>query len=805
MKNELIYVLRTLKKNIFFTVIKIIGLSIAFMISFLVLLYISHEFSFDTFHDKKENIFKLSYSIKPTNDKTVNTCFFDYSIAKKLKEVIPQINNSSAYRTGWGAIVKFNNHVFKEKIAFAEPDFFQMFSFPLISGNKSNLLESPDEVILTKKLADKLMQDSIADYNKLVGMPIEFLTISDRVFTIAAILDKIPENSSIQYDLLTSYENQRYFGQANDYLGNSSIYIELESLSNLSSIQENIDKSAKAYFADRIKELQSQGKILSSPDCIQFQIHNLTDVYLNNNLFYTYELSGNKNNSIILAIIGLVILITAISNYLLLSFGQVFKRIHQLGILKVFGSTKLQIVKLFWIEALITTLISLFFGFYFFRLALPIFEDLSQHNFNMDLINNWIFPVFTILCLFLLTLLITLALSFAFPNLNPSLLLKKQIKTNKKNIGSKSFVLLQYFITTILIISTIVIVKQISFMKTKSLGFNPNNTIIIELPADFYNSKTKMFKKHLMNSPQIVGITGEDKGFTQNRSTYTVRNEMGENHSIRLLRVHDDYVKTMDIKLLNGEGFSEENLCRENDEVIVNEKFFSVMNMKKEIGAIVNIVSWKKFKVIGIVKDFHFDSMKDNIDPLILIPNTNYERIRWLYVKYQPEQFSEVISLIKKSWNELLPGRDLNYSMLNDHLANRYTEEERWSRILGYVSILTILIASLGLFGQTLMIINRKVKEIGIRKVNGAGVKDILIMLNKQFSIKILIAFIAACPVSYIIMSRWLENFANRIPISLWIYIQAGILLFAISLLTINWQCWNAAKKNPVETLKFED
>ena len=341
-------------------------------------------------------------------------------------------------------------------------------------------------------------------------------------------------------------------------------------------------------------------------------------------------------------------------------------------------------------------------------------------------------------------------------------------------------------------------------MKTQSLGFKTDDIIELTIPADFSYEKTRILKDQLLSFPEIIGFAANDKGFLGNRSTYDVNNVIGENHQIRLIRIDEDFLKTLELELLEGEDFTIQNLSAGNDEIIVNEKFFSTMNMEKETGEYIEIIDWQKFKIRGIIKDFHFDTMRDEIQALMLIPNTNYERLRHIYIKFLAGTSETVVPIIKRTWDNLSQGREINYYFLDDLLASRYKAEEGWGKIVGYASLLAILISSLGLFGLTLMIVNVRIKEIGIRKVNGASIGDIMLMLNKSFITKILVAFLIACPFAYYIMVKWLADFASKTPLSLWIFILAGAIILLISLLTVNWQCWQTARKNPIEALKYE-
>lgn len=803
MKNHFVFALRGIKKNLLTSSINIFGLSIAFAASLLILYYVNQELSHDKFHKNSNNIFQLTYSMQEANNVLNKSSLFNYTLAERLKLDVPQIKRASPYRYGWGAITQYQENTFDDRLAIVQPDFLKMFSFPLIEGSAESALQTPDGVVITKRFADKLLKDNSAGYGALIGEPIEFLNIENGVFSISGILDDLPETSSIRFDVLINYENQRYFGQSNNSFGNSSLYIELFPETDALVAEENTKEVLLSFYEETISKMKLDGKLMDTPDCFEPQFQNITEIYFSGD-YSGYEVHSSKNYSIILSIIGLIIMFTACINYLLFSFGQTLKRVHQIGVFKVFGSSRSQILKQFWTEAFVITSISLLIGLTLSYLLYPLFEQLAQRSLDLSLMNRSVIPVFVIIACLIITLINSFPIIYAFQNVNPAILLKKQIVAKGRNWISNSFVLFQYFIAAVLILSTLVILRQTKFMKDVSPGFDPDNIIELSIPSDFNFAETQLFKAQLLANPGIISIGGNDKGYSGNTSSYYVKNDKGETHTIRLIRIDNDFIKTMGITIIDGDDFTRENLSQTNDEIIVNEKFFSVMNMEKRTDSFVNITNWQEFKIKGIVNDFHFDSMKEEIEPLIFISNTNYERIRYLYIKCQANLSSEVISLVENTWNTIAPGRVMQYSHLNSLLESRYKDEERWGKIVGVASFLGILISTLGLFGMTLMVVNRRIKEIGIRKINGANMKDIMLMLNRNFITKIFIAYIIACPVAYFIMSKWLEGFAYKISISPMIYIMSGLIIISTAILTVNWQCWSAARKNPVDTLRYE-
>ncbi|MFC2086141.1 ABC transporter permease [Bacteroidota bacterium] len=794
-----------MKRNILFSFINITGLSIAFTCCLLIFLYVNHEFSHDKFHKNRDNIYKTTYSIKKSNASIIKSSLYDYKMAEKLKNNVPQIIYSSPFRIGWGAIFKHQGHTFIERLGITEPDFLKIFSFPLIEGNIDKVLLNPNEIVITKSFASKLLDEKTTSYHQLIGEQIEILNIKDQLFTITGILDEIPKTSSITFDVLIHYDYQKYFAQASNSFGNSSIYIELDPKADAEIAEINAEKVIKTFYENKISQLQSDGYLEKSSDCFQTDLLNLSDLYFATDLHAPYASSSSKTSSIILSIIALIILLTASINYLLLSSGQALRKAYQIGLLKVFGSTQRQIILISAVEAFLLNIISLFISIVLASFLYPYFEELTFKQFNISLVSSWLIPGAFISILFFIIIFIVSPFLLKFINTNTILLLKKQILSNKKSWLSNSFVTFQYFISIFLIFSTIIILRQTYYMKHKSLGFNAENIIKLKIPANFNDEKTQTIKEELLTYSNIISVSGCDKGFMGDQSSYNVRNEKGENNTIRFLRIDNDFINTLELTLVDGNNITEANLTSTNDEVLVNEKLLSSMNISKKTGSYIEVISWnRKLKIKGIVKDFHFDSMKDKIQPLLLIPNTNYERISYLFIKYQTNQSVNALSILEETWNKHSSGEEMSFSFLNEELASRYGEEDRWGKIAAYSAILAIFIASLGLFGLTLVKVNKRIKEIGIRKVNGAGIKEIMVMLNKNFLSLILLSFVLATPLAYFLMNKWLENFDFKATINSWIFVLTGIIVLIITLLTVNWQCWNAARKNPIEALKYE-
>ncbi len=583
--------------------------------------------------------------------------------------------------------------------------------------------------------------------------------------------------------------------------GSSSVFYEVNENENILLAEKQVINIVNEHYRNLIEGLKSQNILLNTTNAFTPFVLPVKDVYLSG-VNSDYERRNNKTSLFILSAIGFLILIIACSNFILLSLGQSFKKVREVGIRKTMGAGKGNIFNLFFTENIILTLLALIFGLILCFLLIPVFDQLAQNGIYTDLINPLFISVFVVICI----LFILISTSF-FPliklaKIRPNMLMSKKSGKGKRIDITSIFVTIQYGLSIILIILTISIVRQTNYMKYKDLGFSSKNIISLRIyPLD--NSDKNALRDRLMSNPEILNLTLTDRDFVSGRGNNYVKTGEGEYISTRILNVDNNYIPTLGLKIIDGENFSDVSLV--NQTVIINEKLLASLNLDdKGVGQSINM-DGKNYRITGVVKDFHFDSMKEEIESLMLILRTEKgDRGSFMFIKYNPSQLDKVIPFIQNTWKEIAPDKELNLNFWDKQLNQRYENEEKWSHIIGYAAIIAIIISSLGLFGLTLLVINRRVKEIGIRKVNGAKVSEVLTMLDKDFIKWVVIAFIIACPIAWYTMHKWLENFAYKTNLSWWIFGLAGILALGIALLTVSWQSWRAATKNPVEALRYE-
>ncbi|MUP39838.1 ABC transporter permease [Labilibaculum euxinus] len=803
MNNNMKYAFRNIAKNKASSIITVTGLSVAFACLLLIFLYVTQEFSYNNFHTNKDNIFRVNYSINWADGSINNTVLLNPELSKILEDKAPQVNRSTAFRSAHMPTMIFEQQNLEENLCITEHEFFDIFSFNVIYGNKSKLLTNPDEIVITKNLADKLKTISSCTMEGLLGKSVSFMNTGDQVFTISGILEDVPRNSSLQFSALIPFKYQDKFSWSSNMFGNSTIYYEINQKEAKAVAETQVSSVIQNYYQELIERMKGYKAFADTDDCFQPYMISLNNTYLDPTSS-DYEGNNSKTSLYILSVIGLLILVIASSNFIMLSLGQAFKRVGQVGIRYTFGARKINIFSIFFSENLILSFTAFALGAVLCVLLLPTFINLAPNEIYTNLINIPQLVLFVTACLFIIALSTSIVPVLKLVNIQPNLLSSKKLRLGKGSSATQIFVTLQYGLSILLIILTISVVRQTNYMKHKDLGFSSENIIDLRI-YHLNNSEKQALHDRLESYSGITNLTLTDRNYAGGRSSNGVTNSKGENIETRILTIDNNYISTLNLKLIEGKNFTVSN--SDEKSVIINEKLLASLDLKDDPVGNMLKMDGENYRIVGVVKDFHYDSMKEGIMPLILRPLslTNHgKRAKYIFLRYRPQQLATLLSVIQNTWKEIAPDKELDLKFWDEQLNNRYQAEEQWSRIIGYASLIAIIISSLGLFGLTLMAVNIRKKEIGIRKVNGAKTKEILAMLNGNFVKWIAIAFVIACPIAWYAMHKWLENFAYKTELSWWIFALAGLIALGIALLTVSFQAWQAATRNPVESLRYE-
>jgi len=802
MKTNIIYSLRNIRKNLTNSVITVIGLGVAIACCLLVYFFVSQESGYNTFHKNSSNIYRIHYDLHYGDGRVFKTVRLNPDLVDELNEKVPQINKSAEFRYAFTPECKIEDEYFLIDMAYCSRDFFNIFSFDFLAGSGEKIFADPNEIIITKEFADKILPNG--NYSQLIGKTIDFpLHYSDKHFIVQGVLNDIPKNSSIYFQGIIPGSNERRFGGCNNWFGYASIYYMLKENADPKLVEKNVAKTVTDYYEGRIEEMKQSKMLADVPNAFNPHALPLKEIYFENSINSCNEKTGNKRAVLILIAVGTVIMIIAVSNYTMFAMANNFKKSNEFGTRKTLGATKRTVLTIFLTEGFIISLVAFLLGAILCHFLIPVFNQISDSDIYIQLINIPKVILVSLLAFIGLVLFTSIIPVLAFSNISPVRLLQKKNISRNRNVRLQFFVSFQYSLSIILIILSIFIIKQTNYLKTKSLGLNSKNIISVNLTNLQVSDRELLYEK-LLSHPGIINMTRSSRNFMDGDWNDFIPNDAGEQILVDYIRVDHNYIPTMELNILDGDNFSELNERANDPSIIVNETFIKQFGIEENpIGKSYRF-SGRDFRIIGVVNDFNFKDATRQVTPVFLSARTNMANNQDILIRFNPSSLSDLLKYLKKCNKEVAPGQEIDYIFWDEELGKRYAEEERWSKIISYASLIAIIISSLGLFGLTLLLINLRIKEIGIRKVNGAKISEVLTFVIKSFVIWLISAYAFAVPFAHIIAGKWLENFAYKIEVSPWVFLAGGGLTLLVAMLTICWQSWQVAKRNPVEALHYE-
>ena len=804
LKNYFKIAFRHLWKKKLYSFINVSGLAVALTCMVLSILYFKNERSFDNFHKNNPHLFRINTTyIDNKTGATEITGGTGQVQGPAFKNKIPEIQDY--VRVFGGDIienVKSLDKAFNLSADFADSCFFKVFSFPLLYGNPNTALSDKHSIVITEKNALKFFGTT-----NVVGKRLEVADTPDSLFasfTISAVTKNLPANSSIQFDILIPFSYfQKALFKENEWLNMSYLgtFVVLHPQSDLKKIEQEF---VSIHNANAKEQLKQEGKTTGVDKRTLYKLQPITDIHLHPYYSGKSREGGFSNGSspvysYFLMGIALFILVMASINFINLNIGNSLKRAKEIGVRKINGSSKRQIIFQFLIESSITCIAALCIALVLTQSLLPFLNQLADRQIVLSSLLDWKLFCYFICLLITNILLAGLYPAFILARFKPSEVLYNKIALSGRDWLGKGLVVLQFSIAICLIIGSIIYYKQMDFIRTKDLGYNPDNIVRIDIP-NRRDARTiyTTFKNELSKEPGIKQIALE--AGTNDIKVYVENNAVVSNYKV----VDPSYIPILEIPLKEGRNFSDAYPTDKTDAVIVNEGFVKAAGLKNPIGTSVQIKDWytKNAKIIGVVKDYHISSLKEMIQPAILGVNNLWEGT--LLIKIDKRSQKQSLAALEKVYKAAIPGSEYSYAFWDEFNAKEYLQERKWQKIIGVATILSISICCLGLFGLTHLATHLRVKEIGIRKVLGASVSSIASLISKDFIKLVLIAIIIASPIAWYFMNEWLQDFAYRINISWGIFLVAGITAVFIALLTISFQAIKAAMANPVKSLRSE-
>ena len=803
-------IIKNILRNLFskksFALINITGLCIGITIFFMLFIYVLYENSYDKFIPDSENIYRVELDIfrngKLLSEKASST----YNIGPLLKDEIPQVESYA--RAGFEKCL-----IFRDDISFNSQDLFWVDStflntvhVEMLAGNPTTALAAPYTAVLSKDLAYKLFgeQDPLGQV---------FYINENLKFTVNGIFESLPHNSHFNYQLLLSLSTGDVlwpgWGTKNHSWGGESwlyTYVNLKAGANPMEIEKRLNDKVAQLFP---KELSADNYLY------KYHLKKIDEIHLTSHRENEFKVNGSEKNTNILFFISLLIIITVWINFVNISTSEAFEKAKEIGIKKVNGATKWHIIQQFMAEVFTVNLISLILTLILIQFSFSIFESIFDVPIKSFLNSHIYLYLYLLLIVAFGTLISGIYPALIMANFNPQKVLKGSILRGKQKFGlRKSLLIFQLFISIILLNSVITIYKQINYIKNADLGFNKDFVLAIKAPSTLNMDSTKYpkylhFKNELLSMPFVKSVTASSYSMGEECLSSVSYNQLNDKKiqgiSCKINNIDEDYIDTYDIKLLAGENFSFTPHPR-TDKVIINEAALKTLGFNSAdeiIGSYLSVSGQQKTKIIGVITNFNQESLRSKIDPMVFYYNhpNNFGTYSILLQKNSPQS---IISEINAFWENEYPNAPFDYLFVDSQLDSLYKSEQRFGQLLILFTFLTIVIAGLGLVGLIIIVTRKKIKEIGVRKVNGAKISEVMIMLNKDFVKWVGIAFVFATPFAYYAMNKWLENFAYKTTLSWWIFALAGLLALGIALLTVSWQSWKAATKNPVESLRYE-
>jgi putative ABC transport system permease protein len=804
-KNLIKVAFRNIWKKKLFSLINIIGLSIGIACFFLISINVRHESSYDKFQKDGDRIYRVALErIYP--EKVISYAVIPYSIGDAMKADFPEVEDMTRVLDNRGNVMmSYEEKQYEEKdIFFVEPNFFEMFSISLTKGDPENIFATPNSIVLTEDTALKYFGDEDP-----IG---KFLTTPQGPALVSGVCENIPENSHMAFDILVSLSITGIQNRPNYVSFSVHTYVMLKEGVPADEVEAKMPGLVEQYAAGQIQAQTglSFKEYVAAGNGYNYFFQPIRDIHLHSNLEAEIKANGNITYVYILVAIAAFLIIIACVNFMNLATARSASRAREVGIRKIVGSTKGLLIRQFLFESLITSLISVAVAATWIQLLLPVFNRLTQKQLEIHYLRDPFNIVFLLVIGIFVGVLAGLYPAFALSSFRPIAVLKGRFTTSRSGTRMRNaLVVLQFAISIICIAMTILVYRQMDFMQKKDLGFDKENIVVVDRAYTLQN-RSEAFMQELRNLPGVVNAAGSNT-IISGGDYYGIFFQGGGNpepKSTRGMNIDEDFIDTMGLKIVQGRGFSRQ--FNETRSVIINESTIKEFGWNEPVGMKIRYLGDEnepvgEYTIIGVVKDFHYSSLHSPINSFVLLGFAQERRILAnLQIKINPDNVGEALSSIEQKWKEFNPKEPMSYYFLDTKLEEMYGNEKTSGQIFSIFSLLAIIIACIGLFGLSAFMAELRTKEIGIRKVLGSTASKIVVLLSKDFAKLVTLSFVIATPIAYYAMTRWLQNFAFRSPVHVWIFLLAGAAAVLIAQLTISFQALKAANTDPADALRFE-
>ncbi|WP_435357068.1 ABC transporter permease [Emticicia sp. SJ17W-69] len=809
-KNYLKIALRNLAKNKVYSFINIFGLAIGLTCFLLISLYVLDELSYDRHFKDADRIYRINADIKfgGTDQKmAVSSDPFGATLKKDYAEVEQYVriyaNNSRRF------IKKGNEFLVENDCLHADSTLFDIFSLNVLEGDAKTALTEPNTLIISQSAAQKYFGNTSALGKTLtIGVrdPVEY--------KITAVYEDLPTNTHFQTNLIFSFKNINDYKFGNFLSHNFYTYIKLREGVDYKQFEKKFDAVVDKYILPQAKafmDIKSMDEFRKAGNYLQYSLTPLLDIHLKSDRIYELNTNGNIQYVYIFSVVALFLLLIACINFMNLSTARSANRAKEVGIRKVMGTQRNSLIIQFMSESVLTSYLSFGFALIFTVLLIPYFNDIAGKQFSFKSLFQVQYLPFLVTLPFAVGVLAGYYPSFFLSSFRPIEVLKSKLNANFRRSNFRNALVTFQFVTSlVLVISTFVIYKQLNFIQHKNLGFSKDKVLVVTGTSSLRDNNN-VFKEEVK---KIAGVKNATfAGFlpvaNSSRSDNTFSTEAAftakNGFNMQTWDIDEDYIPTLDMEILKGRNFSKA-FSTDSSAIIINEQAAKLLSFADPIGKKLYVRDDTpnhviEFTIVGVVKNFHYQSMRETVGPLCF----RYGRSAWVTAfKITTDEPQKLIKQIEAKWKALAPEMPFNYHFMDESFDEMYRAEQRIGKIALIFALLTVLIACLGLFGLITYIAEQRTKEIGVRKVLGASIWSIVKLLSKDFLQLVCIAFVIATPLAAYAMNTWLKDFAFRTDISIWIFVGAGIATLLIALLTVSYQAIKAALMNPVKSLKTE-
>lgn len=810
-KNFINVALRNLLKHKFYTGLNILGLSVGVTCFLLIFLYVQSELSYDNFHEDAVDIYRLDFEGVLNGDDFIIAVSGPPTAAALVADY-PEIIDGIRFRQRGSFLVKRKGEtetIKEEEAGFVDPNFFTFFSFDLLHGDVKTVLENPNTLALSETAAKKYFGQSDP-----IGQTLTFDNEDD--YEVRGVYADIPSNSHFHFDVLLSTAGLDEAKSPVWLNFNFNTYFKLQPGTTPESVEAKFPALIEKYIGPEVQKFMGSSleDFQNAGNKLAFFLFPMKDIHLYSDKLGELEPNSDIKYLYIFSAVAFFILLIACINFMNLSTARSANRAKEVGIRKVMGAYRPQLIRQFLSEALILSLISLVLAFGFTAILMSSFNDLTAKNLQIvDIID----PLFIGMAFF--TMVIVGLLAGSYPAFYLSAFRPVEVLKGKLNLGMKSgglrsvLVVFQFWLSIVMIVGTAVVFDQLDYIQNKKLGFEKDHVIMLH-DAWVMDDKVESFKNEALRNPKIINGTISSflpVGTSSNNTIFFPGSNPQESNTYVMSnwRVDHDYIPTLGMGLKTGRNFSKE-FPSDSSGIILNQAAAAQFGFEEPLGQTISTYGGNgddgelivdSYKIIGVIEDFHYESLRTNISPLVLYLGRSRQYISF---KIDGGNVQETVGYLEGQWDEFAPGQPFAYSFMDQRFSALYENEQKIGNIFSVFAFLAIFIACLGLFGLAAFTAEQRYKEIGVRKVLGASIAGIMGLLSKEFIRLMIVAFILAVPMSYFAMDWWLQDFAFRTDLKLTTFLVAGVLSFVVSWFTMSFQSFKAARMNPVKALRDE-